>query len=513
MFYFKLVIVILLLITPSCGIREPKNVDEGPQSQVPMYQKPINNEYIIVFKSSGIKTADTLFKKNEVIRRYDRFGGYHVKMEADRLTEIMDRPDIEYIEPNQIFRINTQQTNAPWGIDRIDARKGTDGSYNYSSTGAGVTAYILDTGVDSKHAEFSGRMKPGFSAVGGTPDDCHGHGTHVAGSVAGKTYGVAKAANIVPIRVLDCNGSGSTSGILEGLNWMIANVKKPAVANMSLGGSKSQALDDGVKKAIAAGITFAVAAGNESQDACKVSPANVPEAITVAASDNNDGKADFSNYGSCVDIFAPGVNITSAKLNGGSTSMSGTSMASPHIAGVAALFLQRNPGASPSEIWSYMKSLGTPSVISNPQGSPNLLAYTDPNNGGGGDTPDDPDEPDEPTEPTPTPDPKPTPKPTPGEPSWCQGECAHYKGGLRKYGSTTVPPDKPFFVNGKEIRGAVTGQGYQLLLWKTMSPYYQNWEMVSSGTSEVTYSASAGFYAWVLVANSGGNYDFYFKAD
>jgi hypothetical protein len=156
-----------------------------------------------------------------------------------------------------------------------------------------------------------------------------------------------------------------------------------------------------------------------------------------------------------------------------------------------------------------LKSLGTPSAISNPQGSPNLLAYTDPDKGGGGgDNP-----PDDPNEPTPTPDPKPTPKPTPGEPSWCQGQCAHYKGALRKYGSTTVPPDKPFFVNGKEIKGAVTGQGYQLLLWKTLSPYYQNWEMVSSGTSEVTYNASAGFYAWVVVADTGGNYDFYFKAD
>jgi len=518
---YVFLLFLLALSLPSCGERP----DNGANKQ-PDYKTVFKDEYIIAFKPSAFLAADAFFEEGEVLKKYDSMQIYHTKMNSVRLSEIMVNSGIEYIEPNQKFHINTQQTGATWGIDRIDSRKGLDKSYNYKETGAGVTAYVIDTGVESNNAEIAGRVGQGYSAVGDSTEDCNGHGTHVSGTIAGKTYGVAKGARIIPVRVLGCDGSGSTSGILDGLDWLIANVKLPAVANMSLGGSKSQALDDGVRKAIGAGITFALAAGNENQDACKVSPAGVAEAITVAASDKNDTKATFSNFGGCVDIFAPGVGITSAKMGGGSASMSGTSMASPHVAGVVALLLQRNPNAKPAEVWAMMKSLATPSVIINPAGSPNLLAYTDPT-GGSNPTPTPTPVPTPTPTPTPTPVPVPTPTPVPTpepappgqpipdpKPSFCNFmQCSEFTGTLSGNMGDTIPPVRPFFANQVIMGKLIAPKGFQVLLWRSTSPYYGNWKVVGVYSGDIQTIAFSGFYAWTVIANGvSGTYDFWFAA-
>lgn len=278
------------------------------------------------------------------------------------------------------MKASATQTNATWGLDRIDQRKRPlNGSYTYNTTASSVTAYIIDTGILSGHQEFSGRVTGGVTAIndGRGSSDCNGHGTHVAGTVGGRTYGVAKGVKLFAVRVLDCAGSGSNSGVIAGVDWVTYNHTKPAVANMSLGGGASQALDDAVRNSIGAGVTYAVAAGNENQNACNVSPARVSSALTVGATTRTDSRASFSNYGSCVDLFAPGQDITSAWYSSSSSTrtISGTSMASPHVAGAAALYLQSNQGASPSTVASNLNSTATTGVVTGTNGSPNRLLY------------------------------------------------------------------------------------------------------------------------------------------
>ena len=282
------------------------------------------------------------------------------------------------------------QINPPsWGLDRIDQRSWTtpSNSYSFSATGNGVTAYIIDTGIDFTHPDLEGRASTGIDEVtaGGTAADCNGHGTHVSGTVGGATYGVAKDVKLVAVRVLDCSGSGSTSGVAAGIDWVTANAQKPAVANMSLGGSASTTLDAAVSNSIAAGVTYAIAAGNGNflgiaQDACTTSPARVTAAITVSATDNTDTKASWANYGTCVDIFAPGVNITSAWWStSGQTqnTISGTSMATPHVTGAAALYLEANPTATPAAVATALINNATTGVVKNAgSGTPNRLLYT-----------------------------------------------------------------------------------------------------------------------------------------
>jgi subtilisin family serine protease len=271
-----------------------------------------------------------------------------------------------------------------WGLDRIDQRAlPLNNQFGRAYTGSGVTAYIIDTGVLSTHTEFGGRVLSGFSSVSdanGT-EDCNGHGTHVAGTVGGSNYGVAPGVAIVPVRVLDCSGSGSTSGVIAGIDWVIAHhiAGTPAVANMSLGGRRSSAIDIAVQSAVADGVVFVVAAGNSTADACQTSPAGEPLAITVGATTSADARSSFSNYGSCVDVFAPGSSITSAWYTSttASNTISGTSMASPHVAGVAALGLEIAPNSSVAQISDWITSTATPGVIGNAgTGSPNLLIYS-----------------------------------------------------------------------------------------------------------------------------------------
>jgi hypothetical protein len=291
-------------------------------------------------------------------------------------------PTVAYVEADQIAHIVTDQPGATWGLDRSDQRAlPLSTTYSYSADGTGVHVYIIDTGINLGHAEFSGRLGIGFDAVtaGGTAADCNGHGTHVAGTVGGTLYGIAKKVSLHPVRVLNCAGSGSYSQVIAGIDWVTTNRVIPAVANMSLGGGFSQALNDAVTYSIGRGVTYAVAAGNSNANACSSSPSSTPSALTVGATNSNDQKASFSNYGSCVDIQAPGVSITSAWYNSATATntISGTSMAAPHVAGAAALYLSTNPSATPGQAATALTTNATAGAVTGlPTGTVNLLLYT-----------------------------------------------------------------------------------------------------------------------------------------
>ncbi len=357
----------------------------------------IPDHYIVKLKSDA--NRDSLNAADYVLQQADRlqslygvnvlqqythvFSGFAIKAKDEQIEALMNDPDVERVEVNKVVRINATQASATWGIDRVDARTGIDRAYNYTSTGKGVHAYIIDTGTRTTHSEFKGRTGEGFSSIndGKGANDCHGHGTHVSGTIGGTTYGVAKDVTVHGVRVLGCDGSGDDAGVIAGIDWVAKNAIKPAVANMSLGGDLSESLDEAVKSAVQSGVVFVVAAGNENQSACNVSPSNVPEAITVGATTRTDSRASYSNFGKCVDIFAPGSSITSAwrTSDTATSTISGTSMASPHVAGVVALYLEENPKATPAEIDALVKKNATPNVVKSPgTASPNPFIYSNP---------------------------------------------------------------------------------------------------------------------------------------
>jgi aqualysin 1 len=319
----------------------------------------------------------------QVDRTYRTLGGYAASMTPAQARALADDPAVTSVERDGVVTLSADQRGATWGLDRVDQRAlPLDGTYRYTATGAGVDAYILDTGIRTTHADFGARVQAGANFAKGksTTEDCNGHGTHVAGTVGGTTYGVAKAVNLVPVRVLDCRGSGSWSGVIAGMDWVAGKASGPSVANMSLGGGANASIDAAVARMTGAGVTVVVAAGNENVDACTTSPARASGAITVAASDRSDRRASFSNFGSCVDVVAPGVSITSAwyRSDTQTSTISGTSMASPHVAGAAALVLQGSPGASPAQVQGALESAATTGVVSDLKGSPNRLLHTAP---------------------------------------------------------------------------------------------------------------------------------------
>ena len=347
------------------------------------------------------KVAQARGKGIGVTRSYTALGGYAARLTPAQLEELRADPDVAFVEEDQVVSIDATQNNATWGLDRIDQRTlQLNGSYTYTSSGQGVRSYVIDTGIRTSHGEFSGRTASGFSAIndGRGTDDCNGHGTHVAGTVGGTTYGVAKGTTLVPVRVLNCQGSGTNSGVIAGMDWVANNASRPAVANMSLGGGASTSTDAAVDRMVARGVSVVVAAGNENQNACNVSPARAPAAITVGSTTSSDARSSFSNWGSCLDVFAPGSSITAAwhTSNSATNTISGTSMASPHVTGAAALYLQGNPSASPSQVAAAVTGAATTGRVAGAgSGSPNRLLYAPDLQGGG--------------TPTPDPDPEPTP--------------------------------------------------------------------------------------------------------
>ena len=346
---------------------------------------PIPGRYIVRFSDDeqdvdgkAIKLATKHVGKIQYLYK-SALKGMALELADAEVAALRADPSVLAVEQDQTVSISTTQSGATWGIDRVDQRVlPLSGTYVYNADGTGVTVYIIDTGMNLTHTEFTGRASTGFDAVtsGGTAADCNGHGTHVAGTVGGTVYGVAKKVQLVAVRVLDCAGSGTTSGVIAGIDWVTANKRLPAAANMSLGGGVSSALNTAVKNSVAAGVTYAVAAGNDGNDACLHSPASEPTAITVGATDITDGFASFSNRGSCVDINAPGVSITSAwyNTNTATNTISGTSMATPHVAGAAALYLQANPAATPAQVDAALKANASTTVV--PSGTTNKFLYT-----------------------------------------------------------------------------------------------------------------------------------------
>ncbi len=318
--------------------------------------------------------------------------GFTAEMDEADAQALAADPRVAFVEEDGVVRLGATQTGATWGLDRIDQTSlPLSGSYTYNNDGSGATVYVVDTGIRATHTDFGGRATAGYTAIndGNGTNDCNGHGTHVAGTVGGAMWGVAKGADLVAVRVLDCNGSGSNSGVVSGINWVAANRSGPSVINMSLGGGASTSTDTAVRNAHNAGVTVVVAAGNENQNACNVSPARAPEAITVGSTTSSDARSSFSNWGSCVDIMAPGSSIRSASAanNTGSTTMSGTSMASPHVAGAAALYLTANPSATPAQVASALTGNAVTGKLTGLNGSPNRLlnvSFIGAGGGGGG---------------------------------------------------------------------------------------------------------------------------------
>lgn len=509
---FRLLIVLALLLLLSAvsianansdkngskpaGPTDPTNDTLAPVI-IPEGAKIIPDQYIVILKSqtatASLNSLTNMVEASggEVEHTYtSAFTGFSAYIPSkDTLSSLQQSPDVALIEADQVM-----STVVTWGLDRIDQRNlPLNNVYSPGANGTGVRAYIIDTGIRTTHTDFGGRAFEGYSAIGGSSQDCNGHGTHVAGSVGSTTYGVANNVRLYAVRVLDCNGSGSNSGVIAGIDWVTNNHVKPAVANMSLGGGASSALDTAVNNSINAGVTYVVAAGNDNANACNYSPARVANAITVGSTTNTDARSSFSNYGTCVDIFAPGSNITAPwhTSNTATNTISGTSMASPHVAGAVALYLQSNPNASVSSVTSSLINNATTGKVTNPgTGSPNRLLFV-----GTG------------INPTPTPTTTATPTATPPA-------GTTYTGYLSGTGAAQIQPNGSYYqstVSGlhKGTLSGPAGTDFDLRLYKWNG---SSWAVVASSlgstSSEViNYNGTAGYYYWRINSYSGsGNY-------
>lgn len=364
----------------------PDSSSASPVAKPPSAQPDVRaNHYIVVYRDNLSRTPTTASRmiasgRVSVEHTYSAaLNGFAAHLDSDQVAALRADPDVEMVEPDVIVHAQGTESNPDWGLDRLDQRSlPLSDSYTSSTSGSGVNAYIIDTGIRYSHSDLGGRAHFAFDAFGGNGADCMGHGTHVSGTVGGIKYGVAKAVTLWSVRVLQCDGSAPLSDIIAGIDWVTAHHRSPAVANMSLGATRAPALDSAVAKSIRSGVTYVVAAGNYTENACTIYPANLPSVIDVAASDNTDHRWAYSDYGSCVSVFAPGVSITSDDYlsDFASVTWSGTSMASPHVAGIAALYLGAHPTATPAQVKQAILSNATSGHIINVNGSPNLLAYS-----------------------------------------------------------------------------------------------------------------------------------------
>jgi subtilisin family serine protease len=378
----------------SAAFAAPANAAAPAQATAPIVGEnapgAIKDNYIVVFRADSAEARRVAAAAGELAEEYGAdvrraYGtavkGFSATMTAAEARRLAADPAVEYVEQDRVVTMSTSQTSPPWGLDRIDQRAlPLTKTYGYAGTTSNVTAYVLDTGIRTTHKDFGGRARNGYDFIDNdaVADDCNGHGTHVAGTVGGKTYGAAKEAKLVGVKVLNCQGVGRYSQMIAGIDWVTAHAVKPAVANMSLGGTASKALDDAVRRSIASGVTYVLAAGNENVDACTKSPARTAEAITVGATDSADRRASFSNWGTCLDIFAPGARILSTSKAGdtATATMSGTSMAAPHVAGAAAVVLAASPNATPAQVRDALVNGATTGKVTGAgAGSPNRLLY------------------------------------------------------------------------------------------------------------------------------------------
>ncbi|MGA4802194.1 S8 family peptidase [Streptomyces lavendulocolor] len=346
---------------------------------------PVPDQYIVTLKpgtASAVRITQQLgvtplYEYSRVLR------GFTVRLTASQLATVRGLPDVAAVEQDAVVTAGPLRANrAPaysWGLDRIDQPYlPLNQQFNVNSSGSGATAYVLDTGIDYAHPEFGGRARPGFDAMGDgrNGQDCNGHGTHVAGTVGGANFGVARQASLVSVRVLGCDGKGSWGGMIAGMDWVAKNARQPAVLNGSLGGPRSEAVNQAATSLSDSGVLPVIAAGNDSVDACNVSPASAARVLTVGATDYQDRETDFSNYGPCLDMYAPGAAIVSARLGGGSVALNGTSMASPHVAGVATLLKARYPAATPAQVYTWLVEQSVKGVLTVSKSSPNRLVQT-----------------------------------------------------------------------------------------------------------------------------------------
>ncbi|MGW5051363.1 S8 family peptidase [Actinokineospora sp. NPDC004072] len=490
----------------AAGLATPASAAEGVILRADQPDS-VPGAYLVMFKDSAVSAASTASKAGELARKfagritytYPALNGFAVDLSAAQARKLAADPAVAYVEQDRRVRALDTQSNPTWGLDRIDQQSlPLDRSYTYpGSAGQGVNVYVIDTGILTTHNEFGGRAKHAYDAIDGDTNatDCNGHGTHVAGTIAGSTYGVAKKATVHAVRVLKCDGWSQGNSVAAGMDWVARNAVLPAVVNMSLGGGASSTNDDAARRLLSRGITTVVAAGNEGQDACNVSPARVADALTVAASNSSDSRSIFangsSNFGTCVDLFAPGSSITSAWYTGNSAtnSISGTSMATPHVAGAAALYLgvPGNSGKTPAEVNRALLDNTVAGKISDLRGSPNKLLQTRFLNGGG---------------------PDPDPEPEPGN---CSEET--FTGSLRA-GASAYQPNNTYYQSTTSgvHRGCLTGPAgadFDLYLQKWNGA---GWTTVASGATpqaneEVEYNGTPGYYTWRIHAYSGsGNY-------